>query len=140
MIKVEYEQVRAYKLRCLEYARTNFQGKSFFNRNKQIWIAVSRLGLNEWFSKTKTFAQAESILQLKDMLEKSIYTHTEKNEHPKKGDEHSTFDYFVYRLTIDQVMYDAVLTIKNVRGVGAIYYHHYLDDIKIKPPASILQP
>ena len=140
MEKAEYEGLRAYKLQCLAYAKTNFQGKSFFNADKRIWIAVSRTGLDEWFSKTKTLAQAESIIYLGDMLEKSVYTHTAKNDHLKKGDECSTFDYFSYRLEIGKARYESILTIKKVQGRGAIYYHHYLDDIKIKPPASILQP
>ena len=110
------------------------------SKTKLLDILVSRTGLNEWFSKTKTFEQAESIKHLDEILTNAVFNHHSKNEHPKKGDEKSSFDYYDYQLTLNDKQYKVILTIKNVQGLGSIYYHHYLDDIKIEPSSSMIQP
>lgn len=138
--EAEHEKFKAFKTFCFNYARENFQGKTFRNGNKNVDILVSRTGLNEWFSKTKTYEQAESIKHLDEILKKAVYNHHKKNEHPKKGDEKSTFDYYDYKLNINGKDYAVVLTVKNVQGQGSIYYHHFLDDIKIEPSSSMIQP
>ena len=136
----EYEKFKAFKTLCFNYARENFQGKTFFNINTNIDILVSRTGLNEWFSKTKTLEQAESIKFLDEILLNAVYNHHAENEHPKKGDEKSSFDYYDYQLILNGKQYKVILTIKNVQGQGSIYYHHYLDNIKIEPSSSMIQP
>ena len=136
----EYEKFKAFKTLWFNYARENFQGKTFKNKNTNIDILVSRTGLNEWFSKTKTFEQAESIKHLDEILKNAVFNHHSKNEHPKKGDEKSSFDYYDYQLTLNDKQYKVILTIKNVQGQGSIYYHHYLDNIKIEPSSSMIQP
>lgn len=136
----EYEQFKAFKTSCFAYAKEHFQGKSFLNGKRKVLIKVSRTGLNEWFSKTKTYEQAESIKYLDEMLKKAVYNHLAKNEHPKRGDELATFDYYDYKLTINGKSYAVVLTVKNVRGQGSIYYHHFLKDIKTEPSSSMIQP
>ena len=98
----EYEQFKAFKTSCFAYAKEHFQGKSFLNGKRKVLIKVSRTGLNEWFSKTKTYEQAESIKYLDEMLKKAVYNHLAKNEHPKRGDELATFDYYDYKLTIQR--------------------------------------
>ncbi|MBO4629021.1 MAG: hypothetical protein J5687_03615, partial [Treponema sp.] len=71
----EYEKFKAFKTLWFNYARENFQGKTFKNKNTNIDILVSRTGLNEWFSKTKTFEQAESIKFLDEILLNAVYNH-----------------------------------------------------------------
>ena len=137
---MEHESFKAYKTDCFNFARKMFQGKTFKNKNKKVNILVSRTGLNEWFSKTKTYEQSESIRFLDKILEDAIYNHSAKNEHPKQGDENSSFDYFDYSLIMNDKKYDVILTVKNVAGQGSIYYHHFLYDIKIKPSSSVIQP
>lgn len=136
----EHDTFKAFKTFCFSYARETFQGRTFRNESKNIDILVSRTGLNEWFSKTKTYEQAESIKHLDEILRKAVYNHHKENEHPKKGDEKSTFDYYNYKLNINGKEYAVILTVKNVQGQGSIYYHHFLDDIKIKPSSSMIQP
>lgn len=136
----EHEKFKAFKTACFDFAKEHFQGKSFLNENRNVQIKVSRTGLNEWFSKTKTYEQAESIKHLDEILEKAVYDHSSKNVHPKKGDENSTFDYYNYKIVIRGKECAVVLTVKNVQGQGSIYYHHFLNDIKIEPSSSMIQP
>lgn len=65
----EYQKLKTFKTECFVYAREHFQGKSFWNENRQVAILVSRTGLNEWLSKTKTYEQAKSIMHLDIILE-----------------------------------------------------------------------
>ena len=136
----KHELFKAFKADCFNYARKMFQGKTFRNKDKNVDILVSRTGLNEWFSKTKTHEQSESIRYLDKILEEAVYNHSAKNEHPKRGDENSSFDYYDYSLTMNEKNYDVILTVKNVAGQGSIYYHHFLYDLKIKPSSSVIQP
>ncbi|MBR6216657.1 MAG: hypothetical protein IKQ84_09620 [Spirochaetaceae bacterium] len=137
---IEHEKFKAFKEECFNFAKEHFQGKYFLNENRNVLIKVSRTGLNEWFSKTKTYEQSESIKYLDAIIKSADYSHSAKNKHPKRGDENSTFDYYDYIINIDGKDYAVVLTVKNVQGQGGIYYHHFLDDIKIEPTSSMIQP
>lgn len=122
----EYEDLRQIKLECFSYAKEHFQGQVFYNVSRGVQIRVSRTGLNEWFAKTKSYEQAQSIKFLGEILRCAEYSHSAANNHPKKGDEHSTFDYYRYPFEWDGKKFCVVLTIKNIAGQGGIYYHHYL--------------
>ena len=122
----EHFEFKQFKENCFAVAKERFQGKSFFNIDKGVEIKVSRTGLNEWFSKTRSYEQAQSILCLDVILQEALYSHSSANAHPKKGDEKSTFDYFTHSIILEEHGFSVVLTIKNVAGAGSIYYHHYL--------------
>jgi hypothetical protein len=60
---------------CLEYARRNFQGKTYTNLSTGREIQVSNQGLGEWKMKSKTREQVLSIRILDQMLENAIFDH-----------------------------------------------------------------
>ena len=57
----EYKRLKRLKMKCLEYAEKNFRGKKFKNTSSGHEIQVSKKGLNEWFSKSKSEEQIISI-------------------------------------------------------------------------------
>ena len=80
----EYEDLRQIKLECFSYAKEHFQGQVFYNVSRGVQIRVSRTGLNEWFAKTKSYEQAQSIKFLGEILRCAEYSHSAANNHPKK--------------------------------------------------------
>ena len=75
----EYKRLKQLKMECLEYAETNFRGKSFKNISSGHDIQVSKKGLNEWFSKSKSEEQILSIKSLDTILINAVYSHSSEN-------------------------------------------------------------
>jgi hypothetical protein len=119
------------------YARQKFQGKKFMNKNTGIEIQVSREGLGEWKTKTKSREQILSIQKLDKLLENSEFMKFEKDT---KNRRHiAGFDYYAQNIKINNKEYIAVLTIKKTLDEGDKYYHHYLAGTKIELPSEILR-
>ena len=89
----EQEKCICLKKACYEYAKEHFRGKTFFNINRQTFINVSKRGLDEWYSKSKSLEQIISICHLDEILKFSVYTHSAENEH-KKDRSRAFFDYY----------------------------------------------
>lgn len=137
----EYKRLKQLKIECLEYAEANFRGKTYKNISSGHDIQVSKKGLNEWFSKSKSEEQILSIKSLDIILINAIYSHSSKNT---KNEEQNapTYEYYDYPLEINNTNYNVVMTvriIKEGKDDRFIYYHHYLDNVYIKkePPSSI---
>jgi hypothetical protein len=115
------------KTACFYFARQHFQGKTFRNKSINNDITVSREGLGEWKTKTKSRDQILSIKILDKLLVHSIYW-KEKND----GNEDPNIDkirYYYQQCRINGTFYRAVLTIKVYKyGQYSKYYHHFLDD------------
>jgi hypothetical protein len=119
------------------YARKNFQGERFVNKETSREIQVSREGISEWKTKTKSREQILSIQKLDWLLENSSFIKTEKDT---KNRRHiAGFDYYSSKMTINGTEYNAIITIKKTVEAGDTYYHHYLDDIQIEPSSEILR-
>jgi hypothetical protein len=123
---------RELKVVCFAFARNNFQGKSFKNRSINQDITVSRDGLGEWKTVTKSREQALSIKILDLLLENGTFL---KEEKPKNADPNiEKVVYLRQRCRINDTEYQAVITVKVYRqDQYHKYYHHYLDDMEINP-------
>ena len=141
MDKKEYLELKQLKIQCLEFAEQNFRGNIYKNISSGHEITVSKKGLNEWFSKSKTIEQILSIKSLDTILTNATYSHSSKNTKNLEQNAPS-YEYYIYPIMINNTNYIAIVTIRVIKE-GAddkyIYYHHYLDNIYIKkePPSSI---
>jgi hypothetical protein len=130
----DYELKRA----CFNYARARFQGKKYLNGDAGREILVSRDGLDEWYSKTKSREQALSIKILDDLLASSKLS---KSDTDRKGrNDVQSMNHFSRNCMVNGKMYEAGITIRTTREHGDKYYHHYLADIEIEPRSGMLRP
>ena len=141
MDKEEYQKLKLLKIECLEFAENNFRGNSYKNTSSGHEIRVSKKGLNEWFSKSKTIDQILSIKSLDTILTNANYSHSSENTKNLEQNAPS-YEYYTYPILINNTNYTAIVTIRIIKeGTDDkyIYYHHYLDNLYIKkePPSSI---
>ena len=124
--------VQELKKQNFTWALENLRGKSFFNKSINQNIGVSRDGLGEWKTVTKTRDQAVSLKILGKMLENSIFW---KEEQPKNNDPNiEKVIYFRQDCMINGQIYTAVITVKVYKSENYHkYYHHYLDDFFLEP-------
>jgi hypothetical protein len=123
---------RELKTRCFSFARQHFQRKTFKNKSLRQDIAVSRGGLGEWKTVTKSREQAISIKILDILLE----TGTFWKEGPPKNQEPNIEKviYLRQKCRINDTPYEAVITVKVYKARGYHkYYHHYLEDMILNP-------
>jgi len=126
------------KKECLDYARGHFQGKIFTNKATGRDFIVSKDGLGEWKSKSKSRDQILSIKILDKLLENGIFDHDIEDKKGRKNIE--KISYFHSLCVVNSRRYNAVITIRRIKNYGDKYYHHYLDDIKIEPCSGITRP
>lgn len=126
------------KKECYDYARKNFQGKKFTNKETGRGIIVSKDGLGEWKTKTKSRDQILSVKILDKLLENATFSHAEPDKLNRKNI--AEISYFDCRCNINGQDYNAVITIRDVKNYGLKYYHHYLDGIKIELYSGITRP
>jgi hypothetical protein len=123
---------RELKAQCFSFARSHFQGNFFKNNSIQQNIAVSRDGLGEWKTVTKSRDQAISIKILNTLLENGTFW---KEEPPKNQD--PNIDKVVYlrkKCRINGILYSAIITVKVYKAKRYHkYYHHYLEDTILDP-------
>jgi len=123
---------------CLAYAREQFQGKKFINRATGREIIVSKDGLGEWKSKSKSREQVLSVKILDKLLENAIFDHDMDDKLGRKNIEKIL--YFHSLCVIGNNKYNAVITIRMIKNYGEKYYHHYLEDSKIEPRSGLTRP
>jgi len=99
---------------------------------------VSKDGLGEWRSKSKSREQVLSIKILDELLENGIFVRGAMDKYDRKNVE--TIFYFYSDCTINSQEYKAVLTIKRIKNYGDKYYHHYLQDKKTEPCSGLTRP
>ena len=126
------------KKECYCYARHAFQGKRFLNKETGRAIIVSKDGLGEWKSKSKSRDQILSIKILDTLLENAVYTHSATDKAGRKNIEHIA--YFNRTCTINGKVYNTVITVRRIKNYGDKYYHHYLENIKIEPRSGLTRP
>jgi len=122
---------RELKRECFLYARENFQGRLFKNTDTGRDIFVSRDGLDEWFNKTKSRAQALSIKRLDNLLENGKLIDQSGDNYKRQYVE--GFIYLSVSCRVNGADYNAVITVKQTKGNPDKFYHYYLQDIKIEP-------
>ena len=137
----EYLKLKQLKTECLKFAEKNFRGRIFKNISSGHDIAVSKKGLNEWFSKSKSIEQILSIKSLDIILTNATYSHSSINTKNLEQNAPS-YEYYTYPIMINNTNYTAIVTIRVIKEGNDdryIYYHHYLDNFYIKkePPSSI---
>lgn len=129
------------KKACFEYARKNFQGKKYANTDTGKEILVSRDGLDEWNSKTKSREQSISIKKLDTILVESKKTSEDPTPDRKNRYTVEGFTYFIYEMNINKKPYKVYLTTKETRGtsegIKSKYYYHFLKEIKIEPGSGL---
>ena len=130
--------VHELKKDCLINARKHFQGKKFTNKTTEREIIVSKDGLGEWRSKSKSREQVLSIKILDKLLENGIFDHDADDKLGRISIE--KISYFHCPCEINNKKYSAVITIKKIKNYGDKYYHHYLEDIKIEPCSGVTRP
>jgi hypothetical protein len=123
---------RDLKSACFTLARSLFQGKSFRNNSINRDITVSRDGLGEWKTVTKSRDQALSMKILDVLLKNASYW---REEPPKNADPNiAKIIYFRGRCKVNGTEYRAVITVKVYKTQNYHkYYHHYLDDPALAP-------
>jgi len=126
------------KRECHAYARQHFQGKKFVNKATGREITVSKDGLGEWKTKSKSREQVLSVKILDKLLENGIFDHDMDDKLGRKNIE--KIIYFHSLCVIGNNKYNAVITIRKIKNNGEKYYHHYLEDIKIEPCSGITRP
>jgi len=126
------------KRECYGYAREHFQGRKFTNKASGREIIVSKDGLGEWKSKSKSREQALSIKILNRLLENGAFSHDAQDKLGRKNIE--KVSYFASACEINGQEYTAVITIRRIMNYGDKYYHHYLDGIKIEPCSGLTRP
>jgi|GEM_PF-1188745 len=139
--ETEHEKSLAFhdlKRECYGYAREHFQGKRFLNKASGREIIVSKDGLGEWKTKSKSREQALSIKILDKLLENGFFDHDAEDELGRKNIE--IISYFASTCEINGNEYNAVITIRRIKNYGDKYYHHYLEDIKIEPCSGLTRP
>jgi hypothetical protein len=114
-----------------KWAMNNFRGNVFVNKSIHQSIHVSRDGLGEWKTVTKSREQALSIRMLDTFLEDGIFW---KEEPPKNHDPNiEKVIYLRQQCRINGKDYRAIITIKVYKAEGRHkYYHHYLDDFLVE--------
>jgi hypothetical protein len=119
---------------------TTAKGGGFLSFNKETGreIIVSKDGLGEWKTKSKSREQILSIKILDNLLKNSTYTHDAPDAQNRKNIE--KMSYFSGNCKINDKEYRAVITIRMIKNYGDKYYHHYLEDIKIEPYSGITRP
>ena len=137
----EYQKLKQLKMECLEYAEKNFRGNVYKNISSGHEIGVSKKGLNEWFSKSKSVEQILSIKFLDTILVNAVYSHSSENTKNNEINAPS-YEYYNYSIEINNQKYVVVITVRIIKegcDNRYIYYHHYLDNLYIKkePPSSI---
>jgi hypothetical protein len=126
------------KKTCFDYARNTFQGKKFTNKETGREIIVSKDGIGEWKTKTKSREQTLSIKILDRLLENALHTHDTTDKQNRKNID--KISYFSSNCKVNGKEYNAVITVRNIKNYGDKYYHHYLEDIKIEPHSGITRP
>ena len=125
---------RELRNRNFLWALQNFRGKTFLNKSINKSIHVSREGLGEWKTVTKSRDQALSIKILDVMLETAVFW---REEPPKKPDPNILkVIYFRQHCRINGNNYTAIITVKVYKSQDYHkYYHHYLDDFSLETGA-----
>jgi len=130
----EEKKLSARELKKLNFswALKHLRGKSFTNQSINEAITVSRDGLGEWKTVTKSRDQAASIKILGKLLECAIFW---KEETPKNRDPNiEKIIYFRQECEVNGNKYVAVITVKVYKSPQNYhkYYHHYLDDFVLE--------
>jgi hypothetical protein len=120
--------IHELKKECFDYARGHFQGKKFTNIATGKDIIVSKDGLGEWKSKSKSREQTLSVKILDRLLENGIFSHDSNDKYGRKNI--VKISYFNSPCVINNKEYNAVITVRRIKNYGDKYYHHYLEDIK----------
>jgi len=120
------------KKKNFKWALENIRGKRFFNNSIKQNISVARDGIGEWKSTTKSREQALSIRMLGVLLE--IATYWKEKPHVPPDANIEKVIYFKQCCRVNGKDYTAVITVKVYKSEGLHkYYHHYLDDLLLKP-------
>jgi hypothetical protein len=130
--------IHDFKKECFDYAREHFQGKKFTNKATGREIIVSKDGLGEWKTKTKSREQTLSIKILDKLLENGLFDHDAEDKQGRKNIE--KISYFNSKCMINNTEYNAVITTRKIKNYGDKYYHYYLEDIKIEPRSGLTRP
>jgi hypothetical protein len=119
---------RELKNRNFVWALQNLRGKIFINKSIKTGIHVSRDGLGEWKTATKSRDQALSIKILGLLLEMADYWKEGPHVPPDPNIEKVV--YFRQHCRINGNNYIAMITVKVYKSqINHKYYHHYLDDL-----------
>jgi hypothetical protein len=126
------------KKHCFEYARNAFQGKTYKNKETGREIIISKDGLGEWKTKSKSREQIISVKILDKLLENGLFDHDAEDKQQRKNIE--KISYFRSNCIINGVRFNAIITIRKIKNYGDKYYHHYLEDINIEPRSGVTRP
>ena len=113
------------------WALDRFRGKKFSNKSIHKAISVSRDGLGEWKTNTKSREQAISIKLLDVFLTNGQFWKEEADKNRDPNVEKVV--YLRQPCTINGNEYTAILTIKVYKHDNYHkYYHHYLDGVTLE--------
>ena len=108
-----------YKYR--QFARQNFQGREFINKDTKRLIRVSADGIMEWWRKSRKREHIISVQLLDYFLENSVFV--EENPDYKKRPEIESASLFECMCSVNGKNYTVILTIR--KGVDDIAKFRY---------------
>jgi hypothetical protein len=126
---------RDLKKACMEYARINFQGKKFLNKDTNREVLVSRDGIGKWYNITKSREQCISIKKLDVILENCVKIENivdNKNRRSVDG-----YTYYECSININKKFFMVKIATRETHGRDSKYYYHFLADIKIEPGLTL---
>jgi hypothetical protein len=121
--------VRELKNLNFAWALKQLRGKFFVNKAINEAVAVSRDGLGEWKTNTKSREQAISIRILGQLLTNAAFW--KKKDHVPPDPNIKEVVYLRQDCMVNGKRYTAVFTVKVYKaGNRHKYHHHYLDDLE----------
>ena len=125
-------EILSLKRLLYKWAKANLRGTSVVNEASGNTIEISAQGIDEWFSKSKSKEQIQSIYLLPQILRTAKKTHVAKNNHSERKNA-PLFEYYECPIEMQKNNFNVVVSVKLIvekLGNRRIYYHHYLEDLK----------
>ena len=122
------DDISEYKRNALEYGKT--LRKDYTNADTGLSVSVGKSGIKEVLNHdSKDIAHLQSVAAIPQIIEKSIYIDSAKNEDSAKNKDVSEYHYFVCGLKIGDVDY-TVKAVVAEQSNGERYYDHKLTKIE----------
>ena len=119
------------KYQYRQFARKNFQGKVFTNKDTRKQIRVSADGIMEWWRKSRKREHVISMQLLDYFLENGIFI--EENPDYKNRPEIESASLFESACKINEKSFRVILTIRKGVDDNAKFRYYTLRNIKIMP-------
>ena len=115
----------------LQFAKQNFQGKVFTNKDTQNPIRVSRDGIMEWWRKSRKREHIISIQLLDYFLENGVFIRESPDYKNRPEIEGASF--FESTCKVNGISFKAIITIRKGVDDMAKFRYYTLKNVKLLP-------